>query len=309
MVEEQKVNTPEVIEEVTVVPEVAPKELVAVPVEEEEVLKNVEKADLQRWKPKTAIGKKVKDGEIKDIDSILDNGMKILEAEITDALFPNLQNDLLLIGQAKGKFGGGQRRVFRQTQKKTCEGNKPHFGTLAIVGNNDGYVGVGYGKSKETVPAREKALRKAKTNIMKVRRGCGSWQCYCKEPHSIPYRMEGKCGSVKVMLLPAPKGTGLRIDREVAKLLKLAGVKDVWSRNLGQTRTKLNLITAVMDALKSGVQSKVKPEARDALGVIDGKSKNQTENFKSADSVAEKPKQRTEHKRGRGDRFSKGRRK
>lgn len=254
-----------------VIPESAPKEMVAVPVEEEEVLQKVPKIDVEKWKPKTLIGKKIKDGQLTNVNDLLDRGEKILEPEIVDALFPDLQNDLLLIGQAKGKFGGGQRRVFRQTQKKTNEGNKPHFGTLAVVGNGNGYVGIGYGKSKETVPAREKAVRKAKLNIMKIRRGCGSWQCFCRESHSIPYKIEGKCGSVSITLLPAPKGTGLRADREVAKILKLAGIRDVWSKSLGQTRTKLNLINATMDAMKKAMQTKIKTQDREALGVVDGK--------------------------------------
>ena len=63
-----------------------------------------------------------------------------MEAEILDVLMPNLTTELLLVGQSKGKFGGGQRRVFRQTQKKTREGNKPRFGTFAVVGNEDGYT-------------------------------------------------------------------------------------------------------------------------------------------------------------------------
>ena len=63
----------------------------------------------------------------------------------------------MLIGQARGKFGGGQRRIFKQTQKKTREGNKPHFTTTAVTGNKDGYIGMGAGKAKETVPARELA--------------------------------------------------------------------------------------------------------------------------------------------------------
>ena len=147
--------------------------------------------DKETWKPKTSLGMKVKNGEIDNIDYILDNRLKILEREIVDVLMPNLTSDLLLVGQSKGKFGGGQRRVFRQTQKKTQEGNKPKFGTFAIVGNEDGYVGIGYGKSKETVPAREKATRNAKQNIMKVLRGCGSWQCSCKNPNSLPLAVEG----------------------------------------------------------------------------------------------------------------------
>ena len=105
--------------------------------------------DINSWTPRTELGKKVKKGEIKDIDVILDNGMKILESEIVDALLPNIETELLMVGQAKGKFGGGQRRVFKQTQKKTREGNKPHFSTCAVVGNNNGFVGIGFGKSKE----------------------------------------------------------------------------------------------------------------------------------------------------------------
>ncbi|MFT4305063.1 MAG: hypothetical protein ACMXX8_03140, partial [Candidatus Woesearchaeota archaeon] len=126
------------------------------------------------WEPKTDLGKDVKNGKITDIDQILDSGKKILEPEIVDYLMPDLETDLLLIGQSKGKFGGGQRRVFRQTQKKTREGNKPQFATIAIVGDKNGHIGIGYGKSRETVPAREKAIRRAKLNIFKIRRGSGS---------------------------------------------------------------------------------------------------------------------------------------
>ena len=104
------------------------------------------KINLDSWNPKTDLGKKVKNGEIKNIDEILESGRKILEAEIVDALIPNLETDLLLIGQSRGKFGGGKRTIWRQTQKKTSEGNKPKFGIMAIVGNKDGYIGIGLGK-------------------------------------------------------------------------------------------------------------------------------------------------------------------
>ena len=70
------------------------------------------KLDVDAWKPKSSMGRKVKSGEIKDIDEILDKGQKILESEIVDILLPELNTDLLLIGQSKGKFGGGQKRVF-----------------------------------------------------------------------------------------------------------------------------------------------------------------------------------------------------
>jgi small subunit ribosomal protein S5 len=233
----------------------------------------VKEFNKEAWQPKSIIGKKVKSGEIKEIDDILDNGYKIHEAEIVDVLLPNTEIDLLLVGQSKGKFGGGSRRVFRQTQKKTKEGNKPKFSTIAIAGNEDGYVGVGYGKSKETVPAREKATRNAKLNLIKIKRGCGSWQCGCKESHTIPYKVEGKCGSVILKLIPAPKGTGLKVESECAKILKAAGIKDVWSKTLGHTSTKLNLIYACVDALHHLMDVKIKDGDIEALGIVEGSNK------------------------------------
>ncbi len=213
--------------------------------------------DKESWQPKTSLGKKVKSGEVVDIDQILDKREKILESEIVDVLIPNISTDLLLVGQSKGKFGGGSRRVFRQTQKKTQEGNKPKFATVAIVGNEDGYIGMGMGKSKETVPGREKAIRNAKLNIIKIRRGCGSWQCGCANPHTIPFEVEGKCGSVIVKLIPAPRGAGLIVEKECQKMLKLAGITDIWSKTLGSTKTKINVVNACFEALKNLMQMKV----------------------------------------------------
>jgi len=247
----------------------------------EEVVENVEKQivkevrekkgfDKESWKAKTGLGKKVKDGEITDVDDILNKGLSILESEITDILLPNINTELLLIGQSKGKFGGGQRRIFKQTQKKTQEGNKPHFAIYACVGDNNGHIGLGYGKSKETVPAREKALRRAKLNLIKIRRGCGSWQCGCKEAHTIPFAVKGKTGSCVIELIPAPKGTGLRVENECQKILLLAGIKDIWSKTKGRTKTKTNLISACFDALKNLVKMKTAKKYFEALGIVEG---------------------------------------
>ena len=160
---------------------------------------------LEKWKPKTAFGTKVKNREIINIDEILDQGHRIMEAEIVDTLVPNLTIDLLEVGQSKGKFGGGKGSIWKQTQKKTAEGNRITFSAFAVVGNKNGYVGVGYGRAKETVPAREKAIRNAKLNLMKIRRGCGSWACGCKTSHSIPFKIEGSAGSVMMRIMPAPR--------------------------------------------------------------------------------------------------------
>ena len=248
--------------------------------EEKTVLEEIKKEpvfDKEAWTPKTEIGKKVRSGEIKDINEILDKGQKIAEPEIVDILIPDLKTDLLLVGQSKGKFGGGQRRVFRQTQKKTREGNKPRFATVAIVGNENGYIGLGYGKSKETVPAREKAIRNAKLNLIKIKRGCGSWQCGCGEPHTIPYTIKGKSGSVIIKLMPAPKGTGLCAENECSKILKLAGIQDVWSKTYGKTSTKMNLIYACVKALRKLIETKTKLEEASKLGAVEGKIKKKTE--------------------------------
>lgn len=239
--------------------------------EEEAIEIKKEGVNVDAWQPKTSIGHRVKSGEITDIDQILDKGQKILEDTITDVLLPGMQNDLLMIGQAKGKFGGGQRRVFKQTQKKTPEGNKPSFSCIAIVGNGNGYIGVGHGKSKDTVPSREKALRKAKLNVFKIARGCGSWQCGCKTPHSIPFAVEGKCGSIRVKLMPAPKGKGLCMEQETAKILRLAGIKDVWSKTDGNLRSTTNFIEAVVDALKKLTTTRIQPKHAERVAKVTGR--------------------------------------
>ena len=217
---------------------------------EEEIEKKEVEERLASWQPKTELGKLVKNGEIKNIDEILEKNKKIFEPEIVDTLLKDLKVELIKIGQAKGKFGGGKRRVWRQTQKKSGEGNIPKFSCLAVVGNEDGYLGIGMGKAKETLPAREKAIRKAKLNIFKVVRGCGSFDCICNEPHSIPLRVEGKCSSVRVVLMSAPRGTGLVCDDEIKKVFRLAGIKDIYVKSFGQTRRKYNHVKAVVDALK-----------------------------------------------------------
>lgn len=229
-----------------------------------------EEAAPVEWIPKTELGKKVKAGEITDISEILDAGMPIMEVGIVDTLVGDLETDLLLIGQAKGKFGGGKRRVFKQTQKKTKEGNKPNFATMAIVGNKNGLLGIGYGKAKETVPAREKAFRNAKLNLFKVRRGAGSWEDSSINSRSIPFAVEGKSGSVRIKLMPAPNGTGLIADKEVAKILKIAGIEDIRSHTEGQTKTKVNLIKATELALRKLIEMKIQEKHIKVLNIVEG---------------------------------------
>lgn len=246
---------------------------VVAPVQGEEVpvgVKTTRTFDPSNWQPKTELGRKVKSGEIKSIEEIFEKKLKIIEVEIVDMLLPDLESDLLIVGQAKGKFGGGKGSIWKQTQKKTSDGNKPSFATFVVAGNRNGYIGFGYGKSRETMPAREKALKKAKLNIFSIRRGCGSWECGCKEPHTIPFSVNSRCGSIRMVLKPAPKGTGLKVENECSKALTLAGIKDVYSKTHGHTNTKTNLLTACFIALSKLSKMKVPDHFLKAVGCIEG---------------------------------------
>ena len=217
----------------------------------EERMKQEHEAHLDGWKPRTKLGKLVKAGKIKNIDEALT--YRILEPEIIDLLI-KLNSNILNIGQAKGKFGGGKRRAWRQTQRKTSEGNVPTFSCMAVVGNSDGYIGMGYGRAKETLPARAKAMRNAKLDLHKINRSCASFDCNCDESHTVPFIVKGKMGSCRVKLMPAAQGTGLVIGDECKKILRLAGVKDIYSVTNGKIRTTINLAKACMMALDRTVR-------------------------------------------------------
>ena len=106
------------------------------------------------------------------------------------------------------------------------------------------------GNCPQRTETNNKAIRQAKLNLIKVSYGCGSWDCACGEEHSIPLKVSGKCSSVIVELLPAPKGTNLCTHKELRKILALAGIKDVYSKTYGKTNTQLNLVKACIEALK-----------------------------------------------------------
>ncbi len=228
---------------------------------------------LEDWIPKTELGKKVKNREVTDLGQVLDQGMRILEPEIVDTLLPDLQTDLLEVGQSKGKFGGGKGSIWKQTQKKTSEGSRIKFSTFAAVGNKDGYVGIGFAGAKETVPARAKAIRLAKLNIVKIRRACGSWDCDCKKAHSIPFKVTGKSGSVEVTLMPAPRGTGIKSEKKIKRILALSGIEDLYTKTQGTTATKLNLFVACFEAIKQLSKMKMPQKFVKEAGCIEGSAR------------------------------------
>jgi len=227
------------------------KEKVVKPVEVPKKVVEKEREELPAWVPKTNIGKAIIRGEVTDINKILDEGIRIREPEIVDILVPNMESELILIGGRPGKGGGIERTPLRISAKMHKSGRRYAVTAFAVVGNKDGIIGIGKGRAKDSRGAINKAINQAKLNLIKVPRGCGSWECGCGEPHSIPFKTEGKSGSVRVTLMPAPRGIGLAVDDETKKVLTLAGISDIWGKTLGNTGTRINLIIAVFSALKN----------------------------------------------------------
>jgi len=74
---------------------------------------------------------------------------------------------------------------------------------------------------------------------MKVERDCSAFDCACNEKHTVPFKISGKSGSVRVELIPAPQGTGLVAADELKKVLKLAGIKDIYTKTFGKKEQHL----------------------------------------------------------------------
>ena len=246
--------------------------------ETEEDVKEIqeEKAKIEipeGWKPKTELGKKVLAGEVTDINKVFSNGIKIVEPPIVDILLPNLGRDVLFIGGSTGKGGGIRRTPFKRTSRMHKSGRRYRISVMAVVGNKNGYVGIGLassppGKHQEAIA---KATNQAKLNIIPIARGCGSWECSCGTHHSIPFAVEGKCGSAIVKLLPAPKGIGLCVADEVKKIMTLAGISDIWCKSRGNTKMRINFVEAVFSALKKLNIYKIKPDFEKKVGMKVGK--------------------------------------
>jgi len=195
-----------------------------------------DKSSLEGWTPKTTLGRLVLEGKITSIEEIFRNGYKIREPEIIDILLPNLTHEVL-------------DTAF--VQKQTDAGERSRFRVIVASGDMNGHLGIGFGKATQWRTAFQKAIKDAKLNMTIIRRGCGSWECDCNLPHSLPFKVEGRCGGVSVVLLPAPKGLGLVAGDITRVLLRLAGIKDCWVRTFGSTRTHSSLIKATFEALKS----------------------------------------------------------
>ncbi|MFW9936918.1 MAG: 30S ribosomal protein S5 [Promethearchaeota archaeon] len=193
-------------------------------------LRNIE----ETWVPRTRLGELVQQGLI-TLDKIFANNLVVKEKEIIDILLPQLSEDVIKISMVQQMSASGQRSKFK---------------AVVIVGT-DGFIGVGSAKSREVGPAIRKAIDKAKLSVIPVLRGCGSRECGCGGTHSVPFKVDGKCGSIRIRLIPAPAGVGLACADKVKQVLKLAGIEDIWSKTFGDTRTSENLVKATFNALKN----------------------------------------------------------
>ena len=187
------------------------------------------------WIPKTSIGKSVLSGEINSMEEILSKGLRIQEAGIVKKLLPDLKTEVIDVGII---------------QKMTPNGQSTRFKALVAAGNENGWLGIGMGKSKQMRIAIEKANNAAYLSVSPVKLGCGSWECRCDQKHSVPFKVKGKGGSVTIEILPAPRGLGLVAGGKIKNLLKMAGIKDAWTTAKGSTSTMNSTSKAVLQCLR-----------------------------------------------------------
>lgn len=199
-------------------------------------MRKYEEQDL--WIPRTRLGKLVYEGQVTTFDEAVKSGLPLKEPQIIDMLLPGLEDEVLDINMV---------------QRMTDSGRRVKFRTTVIVGNRDGYVGLGQGRDVQVGGAIRKGIEDAKLNILKIHRGCGSWECGCGQGHTVPYEVVGKSGGVRIYLIPAPRGLGLAAGNTARKVMEMAGIKDVWTRTEGSTRTTLNFAKATYDALLSTI--------------------------------------------------------
>jgi len=207
------------------------------------------------WEPKTKLGKLVASGKITTMHDALASGLPVREPEIVDVLLSNVEDEVLDVNMV---------------QRMTDSGRRVKFVITVVVGNGDGFVGLGQAKGKEVGASIRKAIETAKLHMLEIRRGCGSWECGCGKPHTMPFAITGKSGSVEVTLKPAPQGIGLATGDVAKKILKLAGVKDCWAFTNGQTRTTVNYAKAVFNALKKNTEMRVMPSEIQRIGIVAG---------------------------------------
>jgi len=143
-----------------------------------------------------------------------------------------------MINQEEKEFEENVVQVNR-VSKKTKGGNRISFSVLTVVGDRKGKVGVGLGKAPDVVSGIKKSFRQARRKMIEVP----------LKGTTIPHEVRIKQGAAKVLLKPAPLGTGVKAGGSVRVVVEAAGIKDIVSKIMG-SNNKINNVYATLEALK-----------------------------------------------------------
>eukprot|EP00270_Netrium_digitus_P009363 TRINITY_DN284_c0_g1_i1.p2 TRINITY_DN284_c0_g1~~TRINITY_DN284_c0_g1_i1.p2 ORF type:complete len:271 (+),score=57.96 TRINITY_DN284_c0_g1_i1:111-923(+) len=190
------------------------------------------KEEKEEWVPVTKLGRLVKEGKIKSLEQIYLYSLPIKEHQIVEAFLPTLKDEVMKI---------------MPVQKQTRAGQRTRFKAFVVVGDSNGHIGLGVKCAKEVATAIRGAIILAKLTVIPVRRGY--WGNKIGKPHTVPTKVTGKCGSVTVRLVPAPRGSGIVAARVPKKVLQFAGIEDVFTSSRGSTKTLGNFVKATFQCL------------------------------------------------------------
>ena len=198
--------------------------------------------DEEKWKPLTNLGRLVELGLIRSLEEIYFQSIPIKEYQIVEELIKKSEEYF----QKKLTLKEECMKI-KSVQKQTKAGQRTRFKAVVAVGDGDGHIGVGSKVAKEVQIAMKGAVIAAKLNVIPVRRGY--WGGKIGAPHTLATKITGKCGSVRLRFIPAPRGTGIVGAPPTKKLLSFAGVEDAFSQSKGNTDTMENFVRAIYDAL------------------------------------------------------------